>query len=310
MSRRSNTEVVNVLEMIGLSQYANIFRDQDIDTIEVMTRLSDDDMASMGMSIGHRIRLQTWISTREESSTTAEDSYASLDDNDDDDIDIDKIEDCFMEIEDHYSQDWRFMFTPSVDSCQNETCLVVLSFLLLDVNLIVDLTERVCDFCLDTILDELEQDDFDTALLESIDREDVYADAFDKFSIIVHRYSHSSDFLSLTSSVVNELNSFRIAAMFWSAVMSIRENLQAMEDFFDFLLELISANESEDDNYPRTPPPRRPPLQQQQLPPPATTQMSHAMMPAQERRGFLSNILHGVGNGLATAAVTGLIALL
>jgi class 3 adenylate cyclase len=50
------TDIAQWLEQLGLGQYAPAFREQDID-FEVLPDLSEEDLASLGLSLGHRKRI-------------------------------------------------------------------------------------------------------------------------------------------------------------------------------------------------------------------------------------------------------------
>jgi hypothetical protein len=53
-------EIAQWLEDLGLGQYAQAFAENDID-FEVLPRLSDDNLKELGLTLGHRVRLQSHL---------------------------------------------------------------------------------------------------------------------------------------------------------------------------------------------------------------------------------------------------------
>ncbi len=53
-------EIAQWLEGLGLGQYSQAFAETDID-FEVLPRLSDDNLKELGLTLGHRLRLQAAI---------------------------------------------------------------------------------------------------------------------------------------------------------------------------------------------------------------------------------------------------------
>ena len=51
------------LQQIGLEQYAETFAANDID-LDVLPELSDEDLKGLGLSLGHRCRLQRALAER------------------------------------------------------------------------------------------------------------------------------------------------------------------------------------------------------------------------------------------------------
>lgn len=53
-------DIAQWLEGLGLGQYGSAFAENDIDFF-VLPHLSDDDLRQLGLSLGHRRRLQAAI---------------------------------------------------------------------------------------------------------------------------------------------------------------------------------------------------------------------------------------------------------
>jgi len=56
-------ELRHWLDQIGLAQHAEIFAANDID-LDVLPELSDEDLKELGLSLGHRRRLQRALAER------------------------------------------------------------------------------------------------------------------------------------------------------------------------------------------------------------------------------------------------------
>ena len=62
----SPTSITNILHDLGLDAYAKTFEEEGITQIEDINKLSNEDMKEMGLSIGERNRLSTYVCSKKE----------------------------------------------------------------------------------------------------------------------------------------------------------------------------------------------------------------------------------------------------
>ena len=64
-------DIAQWLEELGLSRYAQVFDEHDID-FEVLPRLSEGNLKELGLTLGHRVKLQAAIEALAEPSQLIE----------------------------------------------------------------------------------------------------------------------------------------------------------------------------------------------------------------------------------------------